>query len=101
MLQKQMVTAHELENVELRTRAVLSQEDVPTIMYPAYYDFARTLYRLVNRFRGGGGLEREIQIQIDVWAARELRRSILVRIAELAFGLRLPWDQKPESEEPR
>jgi hypothetical protein len=90
MLRKQTMTAQDLESVETRTRAVLNDEDVATIMYPAYYDYARILHRLVTNFQGGGGLMREVQIQVDVWTARELKRPILVRIAFEAFGLKLP-----------
>ena len=48
------------------------------------------LHRLVTNFQGGGGLMREVQIQVDVWTARELKRPILIRIAYEAFGLKLP-----------
>jgi hypothetical protein len=89
MLGKQTITAQDLEGVETRTRAVLNDSDVVTIMYPAYYDFARILYRLVSQFGGGQGLTKEVEIQRDVWTARGLSKAILTRIAYEAFGLTL------------
>jgi hypothetical protein len=83
----------ELFDVELRTKAVLGQCSVPTILYPAYLNFARQVWKLHKNFIGGT-LQGEIQVTLDKWAARKLERDILDQIRAGVFSVKKPEQDK-------
>ena len=96
MLGKQEYKINELAQIEDGVKAALAdEEDVTSLDYPYYYDFARQVYRLHSKLPGGKAHDREVRILIDTWTSRNLDERILVKIANDVLGVKVPggWKQ--------
>ena len=87
MVTAQVSAAAKLAALELRVKAVLNDEDIVLFSHVLYLDFAREVYRLVERHFGGKGLTREVGIKVYDWKERGGSEPILKRIAYEVFGL--------------
>jgi hypothetical protein len=87
MLARQQEAIVALAEVEARVKAILASEDVPTIAYIYYYDFARQTFRLQRRLGGGNGLSKEVSLLIYKWKERTLQQSVLERIRDEVFSI--------------
>ncbi|MGB9742146.1 MAG: hypothetical protein ACP5JB_00325 [candidate division WOR-3 bacterium] len=93
-LREMMVRNTELQQVllvemESRVRQVLNAADVPTILYPFYFNFGREIFARRLRF-AGPSLVREIEILLEKWVRRSLDRLVLERIRDEVFVLAEP-----------
>uniref|UniRef100_A0A7C3YZK2 Uncharacterized protein n=1 Tax=candidate division WOR-3 bacterium TaxID=2052148 RepID=A0A7C3YZK2_UNCW3 len=75
--------------LEEAAKTVLDAEGVPISLYPMYLDYARELWRLVNKF-GGDVLYNETRILENKWVARALSQPVLERLRVEIFGITLP-----------
>jgi len=87
MLARQQEAISALTDVEARVKAILASEDVPTILYVYYYDFARETFRVQRRMGGGNGLSKEVTLLIYKWKERTLQESVLERIRDEVFSI--------------
>ena len=87
MLARQQEAISALTDVEARVKAILAGEDVPTILYVYYYDFARETFRVQRRMGGGNGLSKEVTLLIYKWKERTLQESVLERIRDEVFSI--------------
>ena len=87
MVTAQASAAEKLAALDLRVKAVVNDEDIPLFSHVLYLDFAREVFRLVERHYGGKGLTREVRIKIYDWKERGGSEPILKRIVYEAFGL--------------
>ncbi|MEO0110560.1 MAG: hypothetical protein ABIL00_07285 [candidate division WOR-3 bacterium] len=79
----------QITEIEIKTKATLSQYDCPVSNFPSYLCYARELYRLSNRY-AGLPLFREIRLKETKWHKRGLNLEILKRIRIDIFGIILP-----------
>ena len=87
MVTAQTSAAEKLAALDLRVKAVVNDEDIPLFSHVLYLDFAREVFRLVERHYGGKGLTREVRIKIYDWKERGGSEPILNRIVYEVFGL--------------
>ncbi len=84
----------DLCSMEERVRQVLNQSDVPTILYVAYLDYARQLYKLSRQKNiSGGSFARESQVLLEKWQGRSLDPEVLARVRHDVFDV--PPDEEP------
>jgi hypothetical protein len=74
--------------------SLADEENVTTLLYPYYYDFARQVFKLHTKIPGGKAHDREVRILIDTWTSRELDERILVKIADEVLGVKVPGGWK-------
>jgi len=77
------------ELVRRAVAAVLGRAGVETIWWVFYYDFGRRLARLAARIGSPDVLRQEARMQLEVWVARGLVRSVLEEIGRECFELDL------------
>jgi hypothetical protein len=77
------------EAVRSAVAAVLSREGVCTIWWSYYYDFGRKLAARQVRVGSPDVLRTEARMQLEVWVARGLNRSVLEAIGRECFELEL------------
>jgi hypothetical protein len=94
MLDRQRLASAELAELEDRVRGVLGSFDLNTTDYVWYYDFARQVYKLVKKFKGGKALENEVRIRKLVWKERGLDQDILDQIQFEVFAVKQPETQE-------
>jgi len=95
---QRFAAAVEVEDIALRqTQQVFAVHDVPKMGRCYYHSFARELGRLHRRGFGPATERNEARILVMKWQARGLEQSVLVAIAEEAFGLCL--SAAPDGEE--
>jgi hypothetical protein len=87
MLNRQREAIVALTDIEAKVKAVLASEDIPTILYVYYYDFARETFRLQRRLGGGNGLSKEVTLLIYKWKERTLQQRVLERIRDEVFSI--------------
>jgi hypothetical protein len=80
----------EQAQIENLVTGVLADEDVVTILYPAYLCYGRELAAKQRRFKGGKGLNKEAAVVLAKWLARGLVESVLVRIRNDVFSIPEP-----------
>jgi hypothetical protein len=76
---------------DLRTSVgqLLCSAGVPSIQWLFYFDFARRLSRLSRSDMSGDVRVSEARMQLEVWVARGLNRTVLEEIAFTLFNLTL------------
>jgi len=76
---------------DLRTcvSQLISSAGVPSIQWLFYYDFARRMSRLCRSDMAGDVRVSEARMQLEVWVARGLKRTVLEEIASTLFTLTL------------
>ena len=74
---------------ELRANVseLIGRAGVPSIQWLFYYDFARRVSRLVRQDMGSEVRASEARMQLEVWVARGLVRSVLEAVASDCFDL--------------
>jgi len=82
-------TQAELQQLEDKARVMLGENDVPTIFYPSYLNFARQVWRLHKNFTGGT-MEVEVKVILDKWVARKLDKKILEQLRFELFAVKEP-----------
>jgi len=77
--------------MEVKARQVLDSAGVQTILYVAYLNYARQLYKL-SRQQGisGEAFALAASILLDKWAARGLDPAVLARIRTEVFDIAAP-----------
>lgn len=78
-----------ISEIEIKTKAVLSECDLPVSVIPSYLCYTRELYRLSEKY-AGFPLFREIRIAEAKWRGRILSPEILKMIRISVFGITLP-----------
>ena len=68
---------------------LIGSAGVPSIQWLFYYDFARRLSRLARQDISSGSRGTEARMQLEVWVARGLSRSVLETIGRECFELDL------------
>lgn len=81
----------ELVRWEIRAKQVLNVADVPTILYPAYLNFAREVFARKRRF-AGNSLSSEVNRLIEKWVSRQLDRSVLEALRDDQMGSTVPGE---------
>ena len=74
-------------DLRARVSELIGAAGVPSIQWLFYYDFARRLSRLVRQDAGASVLTSEARMQLEVWVARGLVRSVLEAVASDCFDL--------------
>jgi hypothetical protein len=77
------------EAVRSAVAAVISREGVCTIWWVAFYAFARKLAWLKTHVGSADVLRSEARMQLEVWVARGLARTVLEKVALECFELDL------------
>jgi hypothetical protein len=90
MIAEQARTAARLAEIENLVRGVLGDEEVISIDYVKYYNFAREVYKCQERLSGGYALRQEVQILVDKWVARNAVKRILEKIRNEVFSISGP-----------
>jgi hypothetical protein len=77
--------------METRTRQVLNSAGVQTILYVAYLDYARQLYKL-SRQRGisGESFALQAELLLGKWSGRSLDPAVLAAIRTEVFDTPAP-----------
>jgi len=88
------------EAVRSAVAQVLSRVGICTIWWPYYYGFGRRLARLVGRVGSPDVLRLEARMQLEVWVARGLERSVLEQIGREVFELDLTGPIAPLAQTP-
>ena len=76
-------------DLRARVSELIGNAGVPSIQWLFYYDFARRLSRLARQDVGHDSLVSEARMQLEVWVARGLERSVLEMIGRERFELDL------------
>ncbi len=77
-------------SMEEQVRQVLNSAAVPTILYVAYLDYARQLYKLsMQKNISGDSFAREAQVLLEKWQGRSLDPEILAKILHDVFNVAL------------
>ncbi len=81
---------------------LIGSAGVPSIQWLFYYDFARRVSRLARQDMAADCLVSEARMQLEVWVARGLVRSVLEAVARECFELDLtgPIPTLAQSEKP-
>jgi hypothetical protein len=91
MIDRYVARTTEMYDIEQKVKEVLATEKgARTIQNPFYQAFARQVYAQRFVTKGGEELNAEVRTFIDVWAARGLKESILVRIRDEVFSIPEP-----------
>jgi len=77
--------------MEEKTKQVLDQAGVHTVLYVPYLDYARQLFRL-SRQRGISGSSAVLaaQVLLEKWAARGMNPDVLATIRTQVFDIAAP-----------
>ena len=89
------------EAVRSAVAAVISREGVSTIWWVAFYAFARKLAWLKTHVGSPDVLCNEARMQLEVWAARGLARTVLEKVALECFELDLTGPLPTLAETPK
>ena len=76
-------------DLRARVSELIGRAGVPSIQWLFYYDFARRVSRLARQDMGSDVRASEARMQLEVWVARGLARSVLEAIARECFELDL------------
>ena len=87
MAAKQSDRIAQLATIEDGVKAILSHEDIPTMAYILYYDFARQVYAAQRRIGGGKGLVREVNLLTYKWHDRGASEEVLDKIRFGVFAI--------------
>lgn len=87
MIAAQAKAANELAVIEDRVKGVLAEEDVASIQYIWYYDFARQVYRRQSNLGGGNALGKEATLLIHNWSERGCVEKVLRKILFEVFSI--------------
>lgn len=89
IIEQQAAKQQELVDVEIATKMILDDSNIPTIFYPAYLNFAREIWKIRNRF-AGETVKTEADIILYKWTMRQLKEDVLKRIRNQVFTLEAP-----------
>ncbi len=81
-----------LMEMEAKVKQVLDGANVPSITYPFYLDFGREVYARKRRL-SGASLSREVEVLLQKWVLRELKREVLERVRDEALSVSAPEGQ--------
>lgn len=79
-----------LAAMETTVKQVLDREGVYTILYPAYLNYGRELWRLQRKEISGASLQLEALVLLNKWVARGLTQSVLEAIRLQVFNTGAP-----------
>jgi hypothetical protein len=88
------------EAVRAAVADVLNSLGVYSIWWPFYYAYSRWVARKVSRVGSPEVLRLEARMQLEVWAARGLERSVLETIGREVFDLDLTGPIQPLARSP-
>lgn len=89
MVEQMTEYCKEIYEIEVQTRTVLQEDDIPVSLFPSYLCYARELWRLHKNY-AGKPLFREIRISETKWQSMGLDPQILEKIRLALFGTILP-----------
>jgi hypothetical protein len=75
---------------ELAVKQVLDVAGVPTITYPFYLDFGRSMWSYINRDFSGESLSVICAVHIAKWVARGLTQSVLQALRTQVYNIAAP-----------
>lgn len=75
--------------VEQLCQGVCNEEEVPTIQYPFYLNFAREIWARIHKGIAGDSLHQQAQACLETYAQKGLDNDCLVHIALDCFTLTL------------
>ena len=89
------------EEVRSAVAEVISRIGVPTITWPFYYGFGRTLAALPNRSGSPEVHLKEARMQLELWVSRGLNRTVLEAVGRECFELDLTGPIPTLAESPK
>lgn len=77
--------------METKTKQVLDEQGVQTVLYVPYLDYARQLYKLSRRRQiSGNSAALAAKVLLDKWSARGLDANVLAVIRSQVFDIPAP-----------
>jgi len=89
------------EEVRSAVAEVISRIGVPTITWPFYYDFGRTLAAMRDRSGSPEVHLKEARMQLELWVSRGLNRAVLEAVGRECFELDLTGPIPTLAESPK
>lgn len=84
------VVFNQIAQMEAQVRQVLNAMGVPTITYPAYFNFGRQVWARIRRGISGESLAQETAVLMAYWVAQGLTQPVLRGIRSEVFNVPSP-----------